>query len=220
MSIKKRWIAGILGTALTFGAVAGTTSAEGNVLLASVEWVNAQLNPLKSKVTSLETQVAQQQQQIKELRDAIANGSTPPPATLPSKVYVSSTSAKIRSGATSNYKVIAEKPYGSTLNVIDKFESTSGLWYRVTVTADTKGWVYSGEVSTTAVSAPTKVVTTAKVNIRKGATSSYSVVATVASGTTLKYISSFTNSSGETWYNVETAKGEKGWMISTYGEVK
>jgi uncharacterized protein YgiM (DUF1202 family) len=220
MSIKKRWVAGILGTALTFGAVAGNTSAEGNVLLASVEWVNAQLNPLKSKVSSLETTVAQQQQEINQLREAIANGSTPPPATLPDKVYVSSSVAKIRSGATTGYKVIAEKPYGSTLNVIDKFESTSGLWYRVVVTADTKGWVYSGDVSTTQVTAPTKVVTTAKVNIRKGATSSYSIVATVSSGTTLKYLSSFTNTLGETWYNVETSNGVRGWMISTYGEVK
>ncbi|MBH0169339.1 SH3 domain-containing protein [Fictibacillus sp. 18YEL24] len=220
MNIKKRWVAGVLGTALTFGAVAGTTSAEGNVLLASVEWVNAQLNPMKTKVTSLETKVAQQQTEINQLREAIANGSTPPPATLPDKVYVSSSVAKIRSGATTEYKVLAEKPYGSTLSVIDKFESSNGLWYRVTVSSTVKGWIYTGDVSTTQVSAPTKVVTTAKVNIRKGATNSYDVVATVSSGTTLKYLSSFTNDSGETWYNVQTSSGVKGWMISTYGEVK
>lgn len=69
--------------------------------------------------------------------------------------------------------------------------------------------------------APTQVVTKGIVNIRKGAsTSNYPVVIQVQKGVTLKYISSFKNSLGETWYNVEASNGKRGWMLSSLGEVR
>jgi uncharacterized protein YgiM (DUF1202 family) len=223
MTMKKRWAAGLLGIGITFGALTTGTSAESNVLLASVEWVNAQINPMKTKISALETKVAQQQAEIDRLKSSGSTGGTttpPPTTTMPSKVYVKSTTAKLYSGASTSYRLVAEKPYGSNLTVIAQFNASTGLWYRINLGNNLYGWVNSGNVSTTAVSNPTTVTTKATVKIRRGAATFYAEVATVPSGTNLKYLNSFTSSTGEVWYNVQTASGIRGWMHSAYGEVK
>src|SRR5690606_12969575 len=104
--------------------------------------------------------------------------------------------------------------------VIDQHKSGNDLWYRVVLGTNSYGWIYSGDVSTTQVKQPTSVVTKVATPIRRGATTSYGIYETVKKGTTLKYISTFTNAAGETWYNVETSKGTRGWMLGTHGEVR
>ncbi|WP_313892617.1 N-acetylmuramoyl-L-alanine amidase [Psychrobacillus sp.] len=50
-------------------------------------------------------------------------------------------------------------------------------------------------------------------NMRSGATTSYKVLATIPSGTSLKILNAFTNAQKEVWLNVEY-KGKKGWVTS------
>jgi uncharacterized protein YgiM (DUF1202 family) len=202
--------------------------AASNVVLASVDWVNSIVTPINTKVTTLETKVSTLQSQVTSLQQQINNlktgsGSmTTNPAVIPSTVYVSKSSAYIRSGATTNYKILATKTKGTALKVIDSFTSAAGLWYRTPVSSTVNGWIYSGDVSTTkVVYTPTSVVTTGVVNIRRGASTSYALVETIQkAGITLKYVTSFTNSNGEVWYNVITPSGKKGWMTANLGEVK
>jgi uncharacterized protein YgiM (DUF1202 family) len=214
----------IIASAIAFGVgIAAfnpiSINASTNVVIASVEWVQSQLNPINSKISQLESKINSQQQEINNLKLQIANGTVTQTPSLPSTIYISSTTATIHSGATKSYRIVATSNKGTALKVIDTHQSTSGLWYRVQVSTSVAGWVFSGDASTTAVSKPTSVVTTASVNIRSGATVGYKVVKTVPNGTTLKYIQSFTNSSGETWFNVEIS-GTRGWMVSNLGEVK
>lgn len=234
---KKLIAAGAIALGIGAGAVIVTPmdmNAAGNVVLASVDWVTSQVNPLKTRISGLETKTAdleakitKQQQEIESLKAQIGNGSptpTPPPPAegqLPSTVYAKST-VNIRSGASKDYKILAVKPAGSSLKVIGSVTVATGLWYRVEVTSSTFGWVFSGDVSTTkpTVTSPTTVTVKSEANIRKGASTDYPIVATVKAGTNLKYLSAFTNTKGETWYNVETAAGVRGWMSSTLGEVK
>lgn len=222
MTMKKRWAAGLLGVGITFGALTTGTSAESNVLLASVEWVNAQINPMKTKITALEAKVAQQQTEIDRLKSSGSTGgtTTTPTTAMPSKVYVKSSTAKLYSGASTGYRLVAEKPYGSNLSVVAQYKASTGLWYRINLGNNLYGWVNSGNVSTTAVASPTTVITKTTVKIRRGAGTSYAEVATVSSGTNLKYLNSYTTSTGELWYNVQTASGIRGWMHSAYGGVK
>lgn len=232
---------------LTIGAVLGlsllltitipaSTKANSNLLLASVEWVQAQLNPINTKVTALEKKVAEQDAIIKQLQKAVAEGGdvvvTPPTnpnpivpdgsISFPTVVYTTGSNVKVHSGATRNYKVLATFGANKGLTAIDQHKSTDGIWYRVEVSATVKGWVFSGDVTTTKPSnvVPTQVVTKEAVNVRKGATTNYQSIELVAKGTTLKYLDSFKNASGEIWYNVQTAKGTKGWVLSTLTEVK
>jgi uncharacterized protein YgiM (DUF1202 family) len=238
---KKVFVAGALTVGIGAGAVLFTPAgmnANTNVVLASVDWVNSKLNPVNTKLTSLQSQInaletknTAQQKEIDSLKAQI-DSKTPPTTTnpapstnLPSYVYTTKSTVKIHSGALRTYKVVATKSKGASLKVVSSFKSTSGLWYRVKVTSTVYGWIYSGDVSTTkstasSTTSPTKVITTANVNLRKGATVAYDKIATISKGTTLKYIQSFKNSNGDTWYNVQTSSGLKGWMVGSFGQVK
>lgn len=234
-AMKKKFLATIgivLGLSLLLTiTVPSSTKADSNLLLASVEWVQAQLNPLKTKVTALEKQVAEQDAIIKQLQKAVAEGGsvvTPPPTTenpgtgLPATVYTTSNNVKVHSGATRDYKVLATYGANKGLTVIDQHTSASGIWYRVEISSTVKGWVFSGDVTTTKPTnvVPTQVITKQAANIRKGATTNYASLELVAKGTSLKYLDTFKNANGEIWYNVQTAKGTKGWVLSTLTEVK
>ncbi|MEH7480483.1 SH3 domain-containing protein [Neobacillus drentensis] len=216
---------------LTIGIVAGATiftptgmNAAGNVVLASVDWVNTKINPintklssLESKIASLEAKVTSQQQEINNLK-AGNGGSTG----IHSVVYVNKSYATVHSGASRVYKVVATKSKGTSLTVIDSFNSQTGIWYRVSLSSTLKGWIYSGDISTSKVTNtnPSQVVTTGIVYLRKGASPGYASIETIQKGVTLKYIQSFTNDQGQTWYNVETSSGKRGWISSSLGEVK
>lgn len=211
-----------------------STKANSNLLLASVDWVQSQLNPLTTRVSTLEKQIKEQDALIKQLQKAVAEGGTvitPPTTTptppdnstdLPSVVYTNANNVKVHSGATRNYKVLATFTANKSLNVIDKHGSGTNLWYRVEISSTVKGWVHSEDVTTTkpSTATPSSVVAKEALNIRKGATTSYASIELVAKGTSLKYISSFKNAKGETWYNVQSPKGNKGWVLSTLTEVR
>ncbi|MER2170302.1 MAG: SH3 domain-containing protein, partial [Psychrobacillus psychrodurans] len=137
-------------------------------------------------------------------------------------VGYTTTSAKVHSGATRNYKVLSTIAANKGLTVIGQHKGADGVWYRVEVSSTVKGWIFSNDVSTTKPSEfiPSKVVTKQATNVRKGATTNYKSLETVAKGSTLTYLGSFKNANGETWYNVQTPKGTKGWVLSTLTEVK
>jgi uncharacterized protein YgiM (DUF1202 family) len=228
---KKVIAAGVLTLGLGAGAVISTPQvmkASSNVVLASVDWVTSQLNPMKTKISELESKIASQQQEINTLKAQVSNpGTTTPPVVtppvtgdLPSSVYAKGT-VNVHSGATKEYKVVATKTSGSLLKVIDSHKSATGLWYRVELSSTLKGWVFSGDVSIEKPANAEKVVVTfGDVNLRKGATTSYASLQVIPKGTNLKYISSFTNAAGEVWHNVQTAAGIKGWVIGSLSEVK
>lgn len=226
---KKIVVAGALALGIGAGAYMFTPkgmNAASNVVLASVDWVTSQINPMKTKIADLESKVASQQQEINNLKAQISKIGNPaiPPTNgqLPLTVYTIKSSVTIHSGATRNYKVITTKPAGSALKVVDSFNASTGLWYRVEISSTVKGWVFSGDVSTSKPSAtgPTQVITTGDVQLRRGATTSYPAIQLIKKGTTLKYISTFVNAKGETWYNVETSSGVKGWIFGGLGEVR
>ncbi|KON86274.1 peptide-binding protein [Sporosarcina globispora] len=232
--VKKLVAAGIVTAGIGTGAILFTPSgsdASTNVVLASVEWVNTKINPINTKLSSLETKissleakVASQQKEIEALKSNGGGGTTdpttPPPSGLPSAVYTTKDSVTIHSGALRTYKVVATMPKNTALTVVDSHTSSSGLWYRVSVSSSLLGWVHSEDVSTTKPSEVKTVVTTADVNMRKGARTDYAIISLLPKGTVVKYIQSHTNSAGEVWYNVETSSGVRGWIISDYGEVR
>lgn len=238
MKLSKKMI---IGCSLALGIAAGSIlfspkgiSATNNIILASVEWVNSQLNPINTKINKLEQQLAAQQQEINQLKAIIEEGGitiptpapgveNPPVTQIPETIYTAKNNVTVHSGATRDYKVVSTlSNKGRSLKVIDSFTSATGLWYRVELSSTLKGWVFSGDVSIekTAPTNISKVVTTGSVHLRKGATTAYGIIETLKKGTTLTYIQSFTNAYGETWYNVETPQGKRGWIISTLGEVK
>ena len=231
--MRKKFLASLL---LVLSLIVGitlvapnSTNANNNMVLASVEWVQAQLNPVNTKISQLETKIAIQEQQIKDLQEAVFNGNAPTPTpvpgevtTFPSTIYTSKSSVTLHSGATRNYKVVATLPAGKALTTTEKFVTSTGTWYRVNVTSTLKGWVLSTDMTTVKPTnfVPTEVVVKSSTNVRAGATTQYKIVENVSAGTSMKYLGIFRNSLGETWYNVQTPNGNKGWVLSTLTEVK
>lgn len=110
-------------------------SAASNVVLASVEWVTNQINPLKTKVDRLEADV-------KELRQSLENGN-------PTSVTIKSTTTVHRS-ADATERVVATLKTGTTVKYVDSFTNrkTGQLWYNVELSTGLRGWVQAsyGEV--------------------------------------------------------------------------
>jgi uncharacterized protein YgiM (DUF1202 family) len=207
----------IVSFVFLLGFVAGSfmpfksTSAQSNVILASVEWVTSQINPLKSRVDKLEAEV-------QALRQALSDTNLDIP-TMPSKVYVKSMVATIHSGASTSYKIVSQKPIGTELKVIDQYEN-NGKWYRVEYASGKYGWIQLSDISFSSVAKPTTVVVTKTTYLYSGASKTYRKVATLSTGQSYKFITAFRNNSGEIWYNIELKSGTRGWMQATYGEVK
>ncbi|WP_445613114.1 SH3 domain-containing protein [Geobacillus sp. YF-1] len=224
MKRKSKWaIVASLAVGMTAGALLFTPSAmkaSEEVVLASVDWVTSQLNPMKNDIANLKAQLNAQQQQIQQLQQQLA--SKPASPSLPSVIYVVKNNAAIRSGASTSYRVITYKQAGASLQVVGAHVTSQGLWYNIVLSSSSKGWIYSGDVSTSAVSSDSTkhVIALAAVNIRKGATTSYPIIATVPKGTVMVYIQPFTDSKGEKWYNVQLSDGRRGWMAAEFGEVK
>ena len=190
-----------------------------DVILASVDWVTSKLQPINSKIATLEKQINEQQKEIESLKAQLSNQHED----LPRVVFVSDDKTTIRSGADPKYKIVATYLKGTPLLVIDKFFSSTGLWYRVSLSPTLKGWVNSSQVSTNQIAPKTSliIVTVHSTQLRRGASESYAVTLTLSKGQSLKYIQTFVNNStNEVWYNVETSSGKRGWILATHGQVK
>lgn len=211
-------------TVFTPGAMKASTT---ELVLASVDWVNSKINPINNKIAALEAKINNQQKEINSLK-AKLNGETPTepapePDELPQVVFVSDNYATVHSGATPNYKIVATYSKGTPLLVIDKFSSSAGLWYRVSLSPTLKGWINSDNVSNNQIAPTTdlKIVTVNSTLMRRGASTSYAVTETIPKGVTLKYIQTFiNNSTNEIWFNVESNSGKKGWIPAENGQVK
>ncbi|MRX72172.1 SH3 domain-containing protein [Bacillus lacus] len=213
--MKKKQAALIFASGILLGSMVtpAISSANSNVILASVEWVNSQLNPLKTKVNSLEAEVA-------ALRQAVSNGGGAAVPALPSSVNVKSVIADVHSGALKQYRILKSFPAGSSLKVVQEHTNAEGKWYRVEISSGTFGWIQAGEVTTAAVAPFTTFSVKTTGAVRSGATADYRQVGTASAGQNLKYITAFKNNKNEVWYNIELANGTRGWIEAKHGEVK
>ncbi|MCD7034463.1 SH3 domain-containing protein [Metabacillus sp. GX 13764] len=215
--MKKTTIALVFGAGLLVGGAAAplaSTSAASNVVLASVDWVNSQLNPQKDRITKLESDVA-------SLRQALEDTSTSIP-TLPSQVYVKSLSADIHSGALYSYRVVSSGALSQSLKVTQQVTAADGKFYRVEYAPNQFGWIAAADVSYSAVAAPSSVIVKTSASVYSGAnTKDYKTVGTVTKGQQVKYLGTFKNSkTNEVWFNVQLSNGKAGWLQSQNGEVK
>lgn len=215
--MKKVKIALVFGAGLMIGSAVspiGGASAASNVVLASVDWVNSQLNPAKDRITKLEGDVA-------ALRQALEDTSTSIPS-LPSKVYVKSLSADIHSGALYTYKVVSTGFISQSLKVAQEITTADGKFYRVEYAPNKMGWISASEISYSAVAAPSSVAVKSTASIYSGADTNapYHIVGTASKGQNLQYLGMFRNrSTKEIWFNVKLSSGKAGWMQQKFGEV-
>ena len=142
--------------------------------------------------------------------------STPAPAPAPASTNLMTTTANLymRTGPGGGYKSIRIIPKGSQVSVI----SSSNGWYEVSYGGST-GWSSGAYLKNVVTSAPAPAPTapavsyrrtTANLNMRSGVGTSYGILATIPSGTTVPV-----SGSNGGWYQV-SYNGKTGWASGSY----
>lgn len=130
---------------------------------------------------------------------------------------VNASTVNLRKSANTSSSVITTLDKGAKLTIL----KTSSSWYNVKTVSGKTGWILSKYVSTkgtsTAQSSLNKkaIVTSTTLNLRKGASTSSSVVYTLKKGQILTILRA---SNG--WYNVKASNGKTGWVNNKYVSVK
>ena len=135
---------------------------------------------------------------------------------------VTANSLYVRSGASTSHKVLGTVSKGKTVQIKD----TQDGWHKISYNGD-HGWVSGKYVSTTSSSTggttsgststgttqtviKTGTVTTSSLNVRSGASTSYSKIGSVYQG---KKVSIYAESNG--WYKI-SYNGGYGWVSKSY----
>ncbi len=119
----------------------------------------------------------------------------------------------LRKGAGTSYDVILTIPKGSTVTVLDSTSKKD--WVKVQTSSGTQGWCsreYLQISSSSTSNSGTTAKTTAALNLRKGAGTSYNVIMTIPKGTTVTVL----DNSNKDWAKVKTSSGEQGWCSKEY----
>ena len=143
------------------------------------------------------------------------NGSDSDDNTPSSEKGVTSTNLNLRISASTSSSIIATIPNNTTIEIVDK--STSG-WYKVKYKGNTgyvsKDYVKlngSGSGSDDNTPSSEKGVTSANLNLRKSASTSSSIIATIPKNATIEIVDKSTSS----WYKVKY-KGNTGYVSKDY----
>ena len=138
------------------------------------------------------------------------------------KATVNATSLNVRSGASTSYSVITKLSKGT---VVDVIESASNGWKKIKTSNGTTGWVSGQYLTTGEVQQPSTpstdngssqsykaTVNATSLNVRSGASTSYSVITKLSKGTVVDVIESASNG----WKKIKTSNGTTGWVSGQY----
>ena len=143
---------------------------------------------------------------------------------------VTSNSVNIRSGAGSSYSKVSTASAGK-IYTYTEVKTVSGVkWYKVKISSSSTGWIIGSyvrvnEQSATEATTPEAStekrlkVTGSTVNVRTGAGTSYSKIATASKNEEYVYTSSAKASDGVTWYKITLSSTSSGWICGTYVEL-
>ncbi|MBH0169317.1 hypothetical protein [Fictibacillus sp. 18YEL24] len=119
---------------------------------------------------------------------------------------------EIRRGADFGYAPVATLLKGSIATQVDAHMTYFGdMWYKVD-NGKKQGWLESEYFQRYTDYYGVGKVTAKTGTIRKGASTDYTVKATLSTGKTLDTYSQFLNSRGEVWLSVRTPLNEGGWQ--------
>lgn len=137
----------------------------------------------------------------------------PPKSGFAATGFINGSAVNIRAGASTSTKSYAKLAKNTVLDIYDKV----GSWYRVQVTSTGQmGYVYGSYVTLGSTSNATQessgTMNASGVNIRKGASTSYTSLGKLAKGTKLVIL----GSSGS-WYRVRViSSGVEGYVFAKY----
>jgi len=136
----------------------------------------------------------------------------------------------LRTTPSTSGSVLLTMAAGTTGTVLDGPRSASGYtWWQVRTSGGTTGWCVENWLEKTTTTPPPPppagkfglndaVRVTAALNLRTSASTSASVIAVLAVGTTGTIMGGPTSANGYTWWQLRTASGTTGWCVETWLE--
>ena len=125
---------------------------------------------------------------------------------------VTASALNVRSGPSTSYSITTKLYKGNKVEILE----TSNGWHKIKTSNGTIGWVSgsyitvsSGSTSQTSYKA---TVTASALNVRSGASTSYSVITKLSKGTVVEVIESASNG----WKKIKTSSGTTGWVSGDY----
>lgn len=149
---------------------------------------------------------------------------------------VTAETAKIRAQTSTDSEVVGSTQRGKTIDILEAVKDSSGsVWYKVSVTGGGYGYIRSDLVETSATIEPTSQTSTSQAgtsapaettptsigeqsatitsnknaNIRSGASTQHSTVATLPNGTAVTLIGEANDNSGNKWYQIRCTYNDK-----------
>jgi uncharacterized protein YgiM (DUF1202 family) len=148
------------------------------------------------------------------------------PVTAVGQQFQVTEALNMRSGAGTNFGIVATLPAGTTGNVIGGPTNASGYtWWQVRTSGGTSGWVVSNWIVRLSSSNPgspsgfakgVSVRTSIAVNLRANAGTNYDIVATLASNSNGTITDGPRVATGYTWWKVRATTGQEGWVVQDY----
>lgn len=148
------------------------------------------------------------------------------PVTAVGQQFQVTEALNMRSGAGTNYGIIATLPAGTTGSVIGGPSNASGYtWWQVRTSSGQQGWVVSNWIVRLSSSNPgnpsgfekgVSVRTSIAVNLRQDAGTNYPIVATLSSNANGVITDGPRVATGYTWWKIRATTGQEGWAVQDY----
>ncbi len=157
---------------------------------------------------------------------------------VPNDLVRTTANLNMRSGAGTNFGVVAVLPNGAQATVLTTGTASGGYtWYQISAPGYGTGWAAGAFLTKIGVSSPpatatrtptrtpttssgwpanTSVRTTTAVNMRTGAGTGNSIIGVVSTGTICTVVAGPSSGSGYTWYQLTCPGTGTGWLVSLY----
>ena len=118
----------------------------------------------------------------------------------------------VRSGPSTSYSITTKLYKGNKVEILE----TSNGWHKIKTSNGTTGWVSASYISilqgSNSQSSYKATVNATSLNVRSGASTSYSVITKLPKGTVVDVIENASNG----WKKIKTSNGTTGWVSGQY----
>ena len=133
------------------------------------------------------------------------------PSPVNQTLYVNTANGEIRSGASTNYKIVENLPLNTLVTVVDTYINASKeTWFRVQSPSGKLGWIPETKLSESKQQTINSVYALKNAVIRRGASPNYAITLTLKGNEKLQVLSQLNG-----WFNVKTTTGKTGWILAS-----
>ena len=121
---------------------------------------------------------------------------------------------RVRKSATYSADIAYPIKKGTTLDILSSITMGNETWYRIS-DGKKSGWLPSAETTNQTALSTYLYAGSQNVQLRRGASTSYIVAATLSNGQRVKATAQFINANNEVWVKAVLDNGKSGWVLAS-----